>query len=455
MSAPAPKTDPTPRKNLVGRIVDWALGQWQYFNSGVWDDPRHTTKVAFFKTLNLSMRSFLSSEIQLRAAALTYNTVLAIVPALALVFAICRGFGFQNLLEGQLMDSFPAHHAMVAQGLKFVDSYLNTASEGIFVGAGILFLLWTLFSLMSNVEDAFNNAWGVRQGRTVWRKFTDYMAIFFLLPVLMICSSGINVVMSSTLRTLLPWGFLTPAVGVILDGISLLLIWLFFTGAYMMIPNTRVKFRNAFISGAVAGTAFIVLQWLFLSGQLYVAKYNAIYGSFSFLPLLLIWLQLVWMITLIGAVMCYSMQNIYNIAYIDSVASISIAYREKVSIVVMAIIVAKFRDGDAAPTRTDIAHDYGLPANLLSEVTDRLLSSGLIEALHTESAEVEPGLVPARSIEYFTVENVIATLNNHGAQDFIPDFDKKFAGVVESVDEIYNSIKSLPANVQLATFKIK
>lgn len=455
MSAPDTKTPESPRKNLVGRIVDWSLGVWQYFNSGVWDDPRHSAKVAFFKTLNLSMRSFFSSEIQLRAAALTYNTVLAIVPALALVFAICRGFGFQNLLEGELMSSFPGQSAVVAQGLKFVDSYLNTASEGIFVGAGILFLLWTLFSLMSNVEDAFNNAWAVRRGRTVWRKFTDYMAIFFLLPVLMICSSGINVVMSSTLRTLLPWGFLTPAVGVILDGISLLLIWLFFTGAYMMIPNTRVHFRYAFISGAVAGTLFIVLQWLFLSGQLYVAKYNAIYGSFSFLPLLLLWLQLVWTITLIGAVMCYSMQNIYNIAYIDRVASISIAYREKVSVVVMAVIVAKFRDASPAPTRSDIAREYGLPANLLSVVTDKLLSCGLIEALRTESAEVEPGLVPARDIEYFTVENVISSLNNYGAEDFIPDFEKKYECVIESVDEMYKSIKGSPANLQLAKLNIK
>ena len=207
------------------------------------------------------------------------------------VFAIGRGFGFQNLLQTQLFEHFSAQRQALSTAFTFVDSYLAQSSEGIFVGVGILFLLWTLISLITSVEDVFNLIWGIKQGRSLWRKITDYTAIVLILPILMICASGIMVFMSSTLTSLLPAGFFSPLLKVLFDLLSLVMTWLFFAGSYMLIPNTRVRFGNAFLAGMMAGTAFSVLQWLFVSGQIYVTRYNAIYGSFAFLPLLLICLR--------------------------------------------------------------------------------------------------------------------------------------------------------------------
>ena len=219
---------------------------------------------------------------------------------------------------------------------------IERSSEGVFVGVGILFLLWTLISLVGNVENAFNLVWGIKQGRSLWRKLTDYTAIFLILPVLMICAGGIMVFMSTTLQSLLPFGFLSPVLKVLLDFLSLALVWLFFTGSYMLIPNTKVKFKNAFLAGVMAGTSYAVLQWLFVTGQVYVTRYNAIYGSLSFLPLLLIWLQLVWTITLAGAVLCFSSQNIFEFSFTSEIERISNNYKWRLTLAVMTIAVDRF-----------------------------------------------------------------------------------------------------------------
>ena len=288
-----------------------AAQMWHYGSVGVWSERTNGLRVKIIKTVNLSVRSFMSSDIQTQACAMTYRTVLAIVPALAMLFALGRGFGLQAVLENEIYSIFHAQREAITRMLAFVDSYLNQASEGVFVGIGILFLLWTLISLVSSVEDSFNGIWGVKEGRSIWRKVTDYTAMLLILPVLMICAGGLNILLSSALNTVFHFKFLTPLISVFIEAGSWIFTWLFFTAVYMLIPNAKVKFANAFIAGIIAGTGFLILQWVFVTGQMYVAKYNAIYGSVSFIPLMLIWFQLVWVITLSGAVLCFASQNIF------------------------------------------------------------------------------------------------------------------------------------------------
>ena len=159
----------------------------QYCMHGVWNDTRSRWSVKAVKIINLSVRAFMDRDMQMRSCALTYNTVLAVVPALAMLFAIARGFGFQNLLQSELFKYFPAQRQALETALDYVENYLAQASQGVFIGIGLIFLLWTLISLMSNVEDTFNHVWGVETKRSLQRKFTDYTALFLLLPVLMVC----------------------------------------------------------------------------------------------------------------------------------------------------------------------------------------------------------------------------------------------------------------------------
>ena len=224
------------------------LDFWEYASEGVWNDTRQTWKVNAVKTINLSIRSFLNSDLQYRASALTYNTLLAIVPALAMLFAIGRGFGFQNLLQSQLTNLLPSQKHALETALTFVDGYLSEASQGLFVGVGLVVLLWTLISLMSNIEDSLNLIWGVTRNRTFGRKIIDYTAIMFLLPILMICSSGLSVFMSTTLIEQIHIKFFTPAIKWMLDLAPFILVWLAFIGMYLLFPNTKVKIKNAVIS---------------------------------------------------------------------------------------------------------------------------------------------------------------------------------------------------------------
>ena len=448
-----------------GKIAAWiertktkALRLWKYCSVGVWEDKRDNLKVNIDKTLNLTVRTFMSSDLQSRACAMTYRTLLAIVPALALLFAIGRGFGFQNLLQNQLYQYFPSQHRALEMAFSFVDSCLAQASEGLFVGVGIVFLLWTLISLLDSVEESFNDIWGVRADRPIARKVTDYLAICIILPVLMICSSGLQIFMSNTVQHLLPFDFLSPILEDVFDIVSVVFAWLFFAGAYMLIPNTKVKFQNALISGALAGTAFQVLQWLFVSGQIYVSKYNAIYGSFSFLPLMLIWVQLSWLITLAGALICCSAQNIFMFSFERQTNNISVQYRRKVCLAILTVILRRFKNGETPYNIADLSKHFVIPLKLTGIIVNYLFDCELIiKALPQNGGEdlTDPPLVPAMSLERYKLGHVINILGNHGEKDFIPELDSKFAHLMNICDRISQQIEKSADTTMLSEIELK
>lgn len=413
-----------------------ALKVWDYWSVGVWSDTRGGWWINTVKTINLSVRSFLNRNLQGQSLSMAYRTMLALVPALALLFAIGRGFGFQTLLQDELFTLVPGQKTAVTESLKFVDSYLNRASEGAFVGIGLVFLLWTIISLLSSVESSFNMIWGIRQGRSFIRKLTDYTAMLLILPILMICAGGLTIFLSSTLQSITHFSFMTPLVSIFLKFASWILTWLFFGAVYILIPNTKVKIQNALIAGIFAGTGFMILQWLFVSGQVYVTRYNAIYGSFAFVPLLLIWLQLTWLVILSGAVLCYSSQNIFQFSFNSEIAKISAVYRNKVTLAVASVVARRFVNQQEPPTRQSIALEYGIPSRLVADILDRLVEARLINQVILNSNSEVPGYQPAMDPDELTVELVFNRLSNMGKSNFIPDFNTRFEGIEELMSKI-------------------
>lgn len=444
----------TPKKGFIVRSMDWVRNAIRFMSVGVWEKPDTYWYIRVAKVISLSVTSFLNKTLQSQAAALTYNTILAIVPALALVFAISRGFGFQNLLQTQLFNYFPAQREALETAFTFVDSYLNQASEGIFVGVGIVFLLWTLISLLTSIEQSFNSIWGVKQGRSMWRKLTDYTAIILLLPILMICASGINVFMSSTLQEKLPFEFISPFFSSMLDFASLVLTCLFFAGLYVLLPNTRVTFRNAILAGILAGVSFTILQWLFVSGTLYVSRYNAIYGSFAFLPLLLLWLQLVWIITLAGAVLCYSSQNISYFNFSNQVKEISAYYRFRVGLAIMTIIVQHFQDKKGPVLVEDFAREFNIPPMLVSASLIHLEESGLVNKVLVDPKREIFGFAPSIPITEITVGLVAEKLINRGNKDFLTDFDHRFTELNDDIRALADKVYKEGESTLLSSIKI-
>ncbi len=443
------------KKSFFADVADNGAEWWNYATVGVWRDTRRNWKVNTVKTLTLSVRSFFNVGLQTQACAMTYRTLLAIVPALALIFAIGRGFGLQHVLQNELFRMFPAQQQAIGYALGFVDSYLSTSSEGIFVGVGIVFLLWTLISLFGSIEETFNIIWGVKQGRSFVRKVTDYTAMLLILPIVLICAGGLSILLSSTLQSLFDWSFLSPVISLVLEGTSWLLTWLFFGLLYLLMPNTKVKFVNAFVAGIFAGTGFLVLQWLFVSGQLYVAKYNAIYGSFSFLPLMLLWMQLTWVITFAGGVICYSSQNIFLYSFDDAIRNMSSNYYARLTIAIGAVVVQRFVAGRGATLAMDMVKRYNLPPRLVSMICDKLVAAGIFSVVEVDAKRDIKGYQPALDPAMITVAEVFDRLDATGSGDFIPGFNENFPGVAETYGKMLSRQQELTGNILLSKLDIK
>lgn len=435
----------------IQSIFDKAVDAWRYCSTGVWNDPSGSFRTRLIKTLNLSVNSFLDRDLQIKSMSLTYSTVLAIVPAIALLVAIGRGFGLQNSLQDELYNFFPSQHTAISTALQFVDSYLTSATSGVFVGVGIIVLLWTLISLLSSIEDAFNAIWDVKQGRSVWQKVTDYIAICLMIPILMICSSGLSIFMATTIRDNITLPFLTPVINAVLETTPFLLSWFAFTLSFFLIPNIRVKFRYAAISGAFCTLAFQLLQYLFVSGQIYVSKYNAIYGSFAFLPLLLIWLQLSWLLLLSGCVLCYSLQNVFTFNFLGNSSLISDNARHAISLVVMGVVAQRFLRGEQPLTPFQIASHYNLPVRVVGREIEMFDRADLIYFVKLKNGLT--GIIPAMDVEHFTVGDLFARLNSTGDNSYIPNFQSDYSELMsllapksKQVREIYSTllVKDLP-----------
>lgn len=420
----------------IDKLRRQTLKWWAYCTVEVWRDTRSLWWVKAIKVVNLSCRSFLDRDLQSHSCALTYRSILALVPALALVLAIGRGFGLQEVICNELITQIPSQATALEAAFGYVDGYLDQASGGIFVGVGVVFLLWTVIGLIRNIELAFNSVWQVARPRSLWRAIAEYLAIIIVLPLLLILSSGISLVMTTSLNALLPYEFLRPAAEFFIDLTGLIITWVLFAATYVLVPNTKVRIRNAIIPGILVGTAFQILQWLFVSGQLYVARYNAIYGSVSFLPLLLIWAQLVWLITLTGAVICYAMQNIEQFNFCSSIASMSPAYGRRTTLGIFTVIAKRFHKGLKAYTAQEISTNYALPINLVTPALQTLEQAGLVCFVTNSDGNNPTAAQPAMDISGLTVGEVVRRLNNNGHSDFIPGFNHRF----RAVDKIYDKM---------------
>ena len=266
---------------------------WRFITYDIWritENEVTRTKYSIYnviKTVYLCVNRFTKDRLVSKASALTYSTLLAIVPIFAIAFAIARGFGVSVLMENQLRDGFGGGPQTMEAILQFVDSYLSQTKSGIFIGVGLIMLLWTVLNLISSIEITFNRIWQVKKGRSMYRKITDYFSMLLLMPILIVFSGGLSIFMSTMLKSMEDFVLLAPIVKFLIRLIPFALTWLMFTGLYIFMPNTKVKLKHALISGILAGTAYQAFQFLYISGQLWVSRYNAIYGSFAALPLFL------------------------------------------------------------------------------------------------------------------------------------------------------------------------
>lgn len=266
-----------------------------------------------YHKLSLTVRFFTAKRVMAQAAALTYSTLLAFVPILAVVFAIARGFGYNKYIELWFRDALSSQPQAAEIIVGFVNSYLIHTKSGVFLGIGLIFMLYTVLMLMNNVEETFNQVWQVSNSRPIIRSFTNYLAMFLLFPILVVVSMGLSLYMSAFAAKMSDFQLLGPVVRFLLDLSPYILLSLLFIGLYIYMPNTKVKPSCAIVPGILAGVGMQILQIVYIHSQIWVTGYNAIYGSFAALPLFMLWVQISWTIILFGAQLTYTNQNMNRV----------------------------------------------------------------------------------------------------------------------------------------------
>ena len=384
--------------------------------------------INIIKTVILAVRGFQSENLQTKASALTYSTLLSIVPLLAVLLGIAKGFGFQGTVRQELFDYFPGHEMELNKAFEFVESYLAQAQGGVIIGVGLILLFYTVINLISSVEDTFNDIWQIQKSRPWYRKISDYLALFLVLPVLMTASSGLSIFMSTLQNSFLgQYLFFTPLVELFLHIAPYIITTLAFTGLYVSLPNTKVRFVNGLVAGFIAGCAFQLFQFIYISGQIWVSKYNAIYGSFAALPLLLLWLQLSWLICLFGAELSYASQNVKKFSFERDSKSISRRYKDFLTLLIASLIVKRFVKGEKPYTADELSDAYRIPIRITTQILYLLTELNIIIEVNYGNDDRVAYYQPAIDVNKITVSYLLTRMDEYGSENFKIDTSKLFS----------------------------
>lgn len=370
--------------------------------------------VGVVKKLILAIRFFMTKRVMIKASALTYSTLLAIVPIFAVVFAIARGFGYNKYIEMWFRDTFQSQPQAAETIVEFVNSYLVHTKSGIFLGVGLLFMLYTVLMLVSNVEEAFNEIWQVTKQRSIFRTFTDYLAMFFCFPIIIVITTGISIFMATIAESMPDFLMLGPAIRFLIDMIPYVLMSVMFIALYIFMPNTHVKVKHVIFPGILAGIAMQGLQMFYIHCQIFLSGYNAIYGSFAALPLFMIWLQISWTICLFGAELCYANQYLDYYDYDANTDEISHRYRIMLCALLMSCICRRFEKGGKPYSAIDLRRETTIPIRIINDLLYELMNAGLIVELSSDEKGETSHFLPSEDINNLTLGKMIDCIESFG-----------------------------------------
>jgi len=338
--------------------------------------------IRFLRILILTIRGIVEDRWHLRASALTYYSLLSIVPVLAMIFGIAKGFGFEKSLEKLLYENLEAQEQIIGQVVDFAHTLLQNVKGGLVAGIGLLILFYTIIKILSQIESAFNDIWGIKNARSLGRKITDYLSLMLISPFLFFISSTITVVINSGAKLVIEkislLAAFSPIIFFMLKLMPYGVIWVLFSFIYIFIPNTKVHLRSGIMAGIIAGTLYVLFQYIYINFQVGVAKYNAIYGSFAALPLFIIWLQLSWVIVLFGAELAFAHQNVDTYEFEPDCENISIRYKRLLSLRIVQLLIKQFLNGEKGWSAAQISHNLEIPIRLVQQIIYELISSGIL-----------------------------------------------------------------------------
>jgi membrane protein len=381
-------------------------------------------------------------EVMLRSAALTIYTVMSLVPIVALIFGILKGFGFDQNLTDYLYSLLPQYTNVIDTVMIFVNRTLERTRGGVIAAVGVVVLLWSVIKVFGNIEDAFNSIWEVKKGRAMARKFSDYIAVIFIAPILLTGSISLGTFIQNFLSFLDNW-----FVSILLGLASMILIWVLFSFIYWMMPNTKVKLKGAIIAGIMAGTVFYLFSLFYIYVQSGVSSYNAIYGTFAAIPLFLAWMQISWQIVLVGCELSFAYQNTGRYEQEKTAGSMDFNHRRKVLLATMLCIGKHYQENKGGISSEEIADELNLPIRVIRDMIYKLLNGKMIVAVKNEKDSMVNLYVPARNISTIKVSDVIDCMENASLE---PDFSKIPA--MEKVNSLLDDMKKKAYSPELDVY---
>lgn len=409
--------------------------------------PRKRFYYSQLKIWTISIKEFIDDKCMDKASALTYYSMLSIVPVVAMFFAIAKGFGLDKLLEAELSNYLSGQQEVLDYILPLAQNMLSgSGGDGVVTGLSLVFLIYTVIRLLSNVEVAFNEMWKIKENRKWERKISDYLAVIMLGPLLVILSSSSTVFLSTQVQSFMSeyesLSTITFGLIALIKLAPYLLICILLTLLYIIFPNTRVKIIPALAAGILAGIAYNLIQQGFITFQFAFARYNAIYGALAVLPLLLIWMQLSWFVVLFGAEFAYAIQHVNDWESGSEELKISLNHKKKLILLLLYRIVKRFEDGEGPTKVSELAEKVSVPTKFLNDLCNDLDRSGLISRVEGN----DTAYLPSFDIHKMDIHTVLDLYEGEGLGEFDEEKSDIFISIESSLEQIEREIQQSNAN---------
>ena len=427
----------------------------QYISEDIWRIPlRDLTgmRAMYIRVLRivvLSLRGFIRDNCLLRASALTYYTLLSIGPVAALAFGIAKGFGLKSFLERQLIKNFPGQEQFVEQVISWANVLLENTSGGIIAGIGVAILFYSVIKVLNYIEQAINDIWEITRERTWKRKLSNYLSFILIAPILLILASSVPVFITTQMvlisQKIAIFGQLSPLIARLVKLLPYGIFAGIFTFIYLIMPNTRVRWQSGLIAGLIAGTLYLITQFLYIHFQVAVTLQNAIYGSLAALPLLLIWLQLGWAILLFGAEISFAHQNVEMYEFEPDLMKISPYLMRLLTLQVARLLALQFAEGGQPYSAPQIARELQIPIRLAHRILQTLVNSRLASDLQKDQF-AEPTYQPASDIHRWTISFVTESIEKNGVNQLQMVDTQEIKSISDSLQQMARAVETSPAN---------
>ncbi len=405
----------------------------------------------------LSFREFKSDECSLRASALTFYSLLSIVPVFAMAFGVAKGFGLEKILKEKLLENTQGQQEVVTRIIQFSENLLQTTQVGIIAGIGLVLLFWSVIQVLTNIENSFNDIWAIKKPRGLGQKFTDYLALMLIAPVFFVTASSVTVFIVSQVRMMTRevrvLEFLGPVLFIGLQLLPFAVFWGLLTYLYIFLPNGKIQFKSALLGGFVAGLVYQAVQWAYIYFQIGASNAGAVYGTFAALPLFLIWLQTSWLIVLYGAELAFAHQNEARFEFEADCLSASEEFKKLLALRIAQVCVSRFTAGLAPLSSEEIAGQLEMPIRLTHELLDRLAKANLLNVAQGED-ERERHYQPARDTGEMTLQFVIREMEKAGTHDIPVAETPELASLRVSLNAFDEVLRNLPENTLMKDLSV-